>query len=334
MSQARGYAVFEPDGSLTPFEYTLGEIGPEEVEIRVEYCGVCRSDLGMIGNHFGSTQFPLIPGHEVIGTVEALGPVAKGLKIGQRVGLGWYSGSCMHCRSCLAGQHNVCDTAESTLFGRHGGFADRVRCSWEWAVPIPDGVDPRSAGPLLCAGVTVFDPLIKYGIKPLDRVGVIGIGGLGHLALKFLNKWGCDVTAFTSSAAKEADAIAMGAHHVVNSSDEAAIGKIAGSLDLVLSTVDVSLNWDAYLAALRPGGRLHMVGMVVEPVSVSSFSVMGQKSLSGSPSGSPGAIQEMLEFCARHDIQPIVEEFPMAEVNAAIAHLESGKARYRIVLAN
>lgn len=334
MIEVHGYAAFEPHGALKPFTYELGPIGAEDVDIRVEYCGVCRSDLSMIGNHFGATRFPMVPGHEVIGVIEALGPQAKGLRIGQRVGLGWYSGSCLHCRSCMSGHHNLCSTAETTLVGRHGGFADRVRCRWEWAVPIPDKVDPRSAGPLLCAGITVFNPLVQLGIKPLDRVGVIGIGGLGHLALMFLNKWGCEMTAFTSSAGKEDEAIAMGAHHVVSSRDAAALKKIAGSLDFVLSTVDVSMNWDAYLAALRPGGKLHLVGIVLEPVQISAFSVMGEKSLSGSPSGSPGVIREMMEFCARHDIRPITEEFAMSDVNDALAHLEAGKARYRIVLAN
>jgi len=182
-------------------------------------------------------------------------------------------------------------------------------------------------------GVTVFGPIAHFGIRPTDRVGVVGIGGLGHLALQFLNAWGCEVTAFTSNATKHAEALAMGAHHVATSTDAGDIARLAGSLDLVIVTVNVPLDWGAILSTLGPRGRLHFVGAVLEPVPVPVFSLLdGQKSITGSPIGSPAAMAKMLEFCARHRIEPQVEHFPMSRVNEALDHLRAGKARYRIVL--
>jgi uncharacterized zinc-type alcohol dehydrogenase-like protein len=191
------------------------------------------------------------------------------------------------------------------------------------------------AGPLFCGGITVFNPIVQFGVQPTDRVGVIGIGGLGHLAVQFLSKWGCDVTAFTSTDAKADEAREMGAHHVVNSRDAGQLEAVAGSFDFILSTVNADLEWDSYLAALRPRGRLHLVGAAPSPIPVPAFGVIpGQKSVSGSPLGAPATTATMLEFCARHGIEAVTEHFPMSEVNEALDHLRSGKARYRIVLDN
>ncbi len=283
------------------------------------------------------TAYPLVPGHEVIGTVVAVGEQAKNVTVGQTVGLGWNSGSCQHCRQCLSGNQNLCPEAEATIVGRPGGFADKVRCHWAWAVSLPEGIDTATAGPLFCAGSTVFNPLVQFGVKPTDHVdvGVVGIGGLGHLALQFLNKWGCEVTAFTSSDAKGEEARTLGAHNVVSSRDDGQLKAISGSLDFILSTVNVPLDWDGYFAALAPKGRLHTVGVVPDPIPVPAFTLLaGQKSLSGSPVGSPTTTAQMLDFCARHGIAPITETFPMSEVNAALEHLRAGKARYRVVLTN
>jgi uncharacterized zinc-type alcohol dehydrogenase-like protein len=235
----------------------------------------------------------------------------------------------------MSGDHNMCASTEGTIVGRHGGFADRVRCDAAWATPLPEGVDALSAGPLFCGGITVFNPIVQMGVRPTDRVGVIGIGGLGHMALMFLNKWGCEVTAFTSTGPKADEARAMGAHRVVNSRDEKAIGAEAGRFDFILSTVNVTLHWDAYIGALGPRGRLHTVGAVLEPMAVTAFPmIMGQKSLSGSPLGSPATTADMLDFCARHTIKPVIETFPMSKANEAMEHLRAGKARYRVVLTN
>jgi uncharacterized zinc-type alcohol dehydrogenase-like protein len=309
-----------------------GPLGAEEVEVAVEYCGLCHSDISILNNEWGLSQYPAILGHEVIGRVTAVGPNAKGLAVGRRVGVGWNSGSCMHCRQCLSGSHHLCAEVQMTIVGHRGGFASHIRSHWAWAIPLPEGLNFADAGPLLCGGVTVFAPLHMYA-TPTSRVGIIGIGGLGHMAVKFAAAYGCEVTAFTSSENKFAEAKGFGANHVVSSRDPAAIGKLAGSLDLVISTVNVPLDWDAMIGTLAPYGRLHIVGAVLEPIPVGAFSlIMQQRSVSGSPTGSPVTIETMLDFAARHQISPQTEHFPMSKVNEAFARLESGKARYRIVL--
>lgn len=335
MTTIKSYAVTTKGKPLEPFEYEAGALRDEQVEIAVEYCGICHSDLSMIENEWGMTQFPLVPGHEVAGRIVALGSHAKGLKVGQRVGLGWMSESCMACPQCLSGDHNLCTTAEQTIVARPGGFANRVRCHWAWAVPLPDALDSSAAGPLFCGGITVFNPIVQFGVRPTDRVGVIGIGGLGHMALMFLQKWGCEVTAFTSSDSKHEEAKRLGAHRVVNSRDASQLKNIRGSLDFVISTVNVEMAWSAILEALAPRGRLHFVGAVLKPVPVSAFALIGgQKEISGSPIGSPATTAQMLEFSARHGIAPVTEIFPMSRVNDALEHLRAGKARYRVVLKN
>ncbi|PTX98593.1 NAD(P)-dependent alcohol dehydrogenase [Opitutus sp. ER46] len=332
-TKINAYAALSPRAPLQPFAYEPGPLGPEQVEIKVETCGICHSDLSMLDNEWGMTKYPIIPGHEVTGTVVATGPQAKRVKVGDRVGLGWNSGSCLACPACLAGDHNLCVDVEGTIVGRPGGFAERVRCHWVWATPIPAGVDPISAGPLLCGGITVFNPIVEFRVRSTDRVGVVGIGGLGHLALQFLNKWGCEVTAFTSSDSKRDEARRLGAHHAVNSKDAAALKQIAGTLDFLLVTVNAPLDWKALLATLAPKGRMHFVGAVLEPIPIAAFGLIsGQKSVSGSPTGSPATVDKMLAFCARHQIAPQVERFPMSRVNDALTHLREGKARYRVVL--
>jgi len=331
----RAYAAAAPKAALTAIDYAPGPLGDEQVEIAVAYCGICHSDLSMIDNEWGNTRYPLVAGHEIIGTITALGAHTKGLRIGQRVGLGWYAGSCMHCDECMSGHHNLCREGEQTIVGRHGGFAESVRSNWSWALPLPDALDAKAAGPLFCGGLTVFSPIVDFDVRPTDRVGVIGIGGLGHMALKFLRAWGCDVTAFTSSASKADEARGFGAHHVVATNDAKALKQLAGSLDFILVTSNVTLDWNALLAALAPRGRLHVVGAVLEPMPVPAFALIGgRKSLSGSPLGSPAVAAQMLEFCARHRILPQVEMFPMSRINDALAHLRAGKARYRLVVEN
>ncbi|HPR65215.1 MAG TPA: NAD(P)-dependent alcohol dehydrogenase [Thermoanaerobaculia bacterium] len=327
------YAATRAKGPLEPFTYDLSEIGPEQVDIRVEFCGLCHSDLSMLDNDWGMTAYPFVPGHEVVGTIERTGEHVKGLSVGDRVGLGWFSGSCMHCAQCLSGSHHLCAGNEQTIVGRYGGFADIVRGHWAWATPIPKELDQAKVGPLFCGGITVFNPILKAGVLPTDRVGVIGIGGLGHMALQFLNKWGCEVTAFTSSPGKEEEARSMGAHRVVNSRDADALRAYVGYFDFILNTTNVSLDWPVYLELLGPKGVFHTVGAVLEPMGVPAFSLItGEKSVAGSPLGSPALTRTMLEFCARHTIAPVTEEFAMKDINEAFDHLRSGKARYRIVL--
>jgi alcohol/geraniol dehydrogenase (NADP+) len=331
----RAFAAQKPKGPLEPFEYEPGPLGDGQVEIAVSHCGVCHSDLSMLDNDWGQTKYPFVPGHEVTGTVRAVGARVRTVKPGDRVGLGWFAGSCMHCRHCMGGDHNLCPTAEQTIVARHGGFADTVRASEEWAVPLPAGLNPASAGPLFCGGITVFNPLVQFDVRPTHKVGIVGIGGLGHMAVQFANKWGCEVFAFSSTPGKEAELKGLGAHQVVNSRDDAAMAKLAGVLDFILVTVNVSLNWPGYVNALAPRGRLHFVGAVGEPVALPVFPLlMGQKSMGGSPLGSPATTAQMLEFAARHNIAPVTETFPLSKANDAIERVRSGKVRYRAVLAN
>jgi alcohol/geraniol dehydrogenase (NADP+) len=310
----------------------LGALGAEDVEVAVEHCGLCHSDVSVLNNEWGNSQYPAVLGHEVVGCVTAVGTATKGVKVGQRVGVGWTAASCMHCRQCLSGDQHLCPQAVPTILGHRGGFASHVRCHWAWAVPLPERLKYAEVGPLLCGGVTVFHPLDLYA-KPTSRVGIVGIGGLGHMAVKFADAYGCDVTAFTSSESKFEEARGFGAKHVVSSRDSAAIKKLAGMIDLLIVTVNAPLDWDAMIGTLAPNGRMHVVGAVPEPIPVAAFSLIGgQRSISGSPTGSPMDIATMLEYAARHDVTPQTEHFPMSRINEAFQRLQAGKARYRIVL--
>jgi uncharacterized zinc-type alcohol dehydrogenase-like protein len=329
----KAYAAFEPKGELKPFEYDPGELKAHEVEIDVHYSGICHSDLSVIDNEWGMTQYPVVPGHEVVGMIAKVGDHVKNLTVGQIVGLGWHAGYCNACVLCHSGDHNLCATAQPTIIGHHGGFADKVRADANSVVPIPDGVELESAGPLFCAGITVFNPLVQFDVKPTDKVAVIGIGGLGHLALQFLNAWGCEVTAFTSSEEKKREALGLGAHHTLNSRDQSDIEAAAGRFDLIISTVNVKLDWNLYLSALKPRGRLHFVGATLDPLDINVFSLlMGQRSVSGSPVGSPSSIARMLEFASLHNIKPVIEKFSFDDINEALTRLRSGQTHYRIVL--
>lgn len=331
--KVNAYAALEPKGKLMPFSYELDELGSEQVDIKVSYCGICHSDLSMINNDWGLTKYPLVPGHEIVGEIINIGAAVKNVKVGDKVGLGWFSASCMSCQECMEGSHHLCASNEGTIVGRHGGFADFVRGHWSWAIPLPEAIDMSKAGPLLCGGITVFNPIILANVKPTDTVGVIGIGGLGHMALKFLKNWGCEVIAFSSNPSKKEQILAMGANKVINSTSPEELSSIAGKLNFILNTTNVSLDWNSYLTTLAPKGKLHTVGAVLEPMAIPSFSLIGgEKSVGGSPLGSPALTKTMLDFCVRHNIYPTTEEFPMDKANEAIQHLEEGKARFRIVL--
>lgn len=321
--------------SLKPFQYEPAALGPHDVEIAITHCGICHSDIHLIDNDWSMSSYPLVPGHEIIGTVADAGPAVKNLKQGQRVGVGWQRGSCLVCEQCVGGDENLCAESRATCVGNHGGFADRIRMDSRFAFAIPETLASENAAPLLCGGATVYSPLKHYGVVPPMRVGVIGIGGLGHLALQFANAFGCEVTAFSSTPEKEKEARDFGAHHFIASTNPAALKKAAGSLDFILSTVFASLDWNTYLQLLRPNGRLCFVGVPAAPIQVHIGSILsGQKSICASVIGSRGTIREMLDFAARHDIEAMTEVMPLADVNKALEKLRANKARYRMVLRN
>lgn len=332
MSKVEAWVASGPKSKFVKQEIDLGPLGDEEVEVAVEHCGICHSDLSVLNNEWGNAKYPAVLGHEIAGRVVRVGPAAKGIKVGQKVGIGWSSGSCMHCRQCMSGNHNFCPESAATIIGHNGGFASRVRAHWAYAFPIPEKLPLAEIGPLLCGGITVFNPLATY-IKPTDRVAIVGIGGLGHLAVKFAAAFGCEVTAFTSSESKFQEARDFGAQIVVSSKDSSAIQKLKGKFDLILVAVNVPLDWSAYISALAPKGRLHFVGVVTEDIPIQIFPLLvSQLSISSSPIGPPAAISDMLDFASRHQITPKTEHFPMSQINKAFEHLEAGKARYRIVL--
>ncbi len=328
------YTVASSGQAFSLSDLSLPDLGPGQVEIQVERCGICHSDLSMKNNDWGITTYPFVGGHEIVGKIVQVGAFVSHLAVGQRVGVGWYSGACLTCPVCLRGDQNLCPSAEATIVGRPGGFAERVLAQAIWCTPIPEGIDPASAGPLFCGGITVFNPIVQNGIVATDRVAVVGIGGLGHLALQFLSAWGCEVTALSTNPAKEAEARSMGADHFVNTAENANLKALKDAFDLILVTVNVALDWPLYLSMLNRRGTLHVVG-AAPPVTVPTGELIEyQKSVTGSPLGSPALVQTMLEFCARKQIAPITQSFPMSEINEAFAVLEAGNARYRLVLEN
>jgi len=318
---------------LVPYDIQWGELKPDEIEIEVEHCGICHSDLSVLNNEWGGSQYPLVPGHEIIGKIKTLGHHVQHLSIGQRVGIGWYCRSCLHCHPCISGNAHLCQESKATIMGHTGGFSERVRAQANWAIPIPEGLNPSLSAPLLCAGTTVFAPFLIHSISPVAKVAVIGIGGLGHLALQFAKAWGCDVTALTSSTSKEKEAKLFGAHQVVFIEDHQKISQLKGKFDLILVTVNVSLDWPALIDMLAVNGIFHVVGAILTPIPIHAFQLItGQRKISGSPTGSPATMVTMLDFANRHQIYPKVERFSLNDVNKALEKLKSGQARYRLVL--
>jgi alcohol/geraniol dehydrogenase (NADP+) len=335
MSLIQGLAAHAAGAELLPFRYDPGELGSQEVEIGISLCGVCHSDLHLISNDWGNSQYPFIPGHEIVGTVTAVGAEVRSLKVGQRVGLGWQSNSCGICEWCTSGMENLCASSEATCVRRHGGYADRVRANARFVVPVPEALSSEEAAPLLCGGITVYNPLRSHGINPASRVGVVGIGGLGHMAIQFARVFGAEVTAFSSTPGKEEEARELGAHNFVNTRETKSLREIAGSLDFILTTVNADQDWGIFVQVLRPTGTLCFVGAPRSPVSVHAFQLVGGlRSITGSPIGSPHMLREMLDVAARHNVKAKTERFAMARANEAIEKVKKNKVRYRAVLAN
>jgi uncharacterized zinc-type alcohol dehydrogenase-like protein len=335
MAQIQGLAAHAAGAELLPYHYDPGALGPLEVEIAITHCGICHSDLHLISNDWGISQYPFIPGHEIVGKVAAVGSEVRSLEVGERVGLGWQSNSCGHCEWCTKGMENLCPESEGTCVHRNGGYADSVRANARFVIPIPEALESENAAPLLCAGITVYNPLRNNGVNPSSRVGVIGIGGLGHLAIQFAQVFGAEVTAFSTSADKEDEARTLGAHGFVNSRDSKQMKELAGTQDFILSTVNADQDWGMYLQALRPTGKLWFVGVPPSPVSVHAFPLIsGLRSIGGSPTGSPFLLREMMDVAARHGVKAQTELFAMAKANEAIEKVKKNKVRYRAVLAN
>jgi uncharacterized zinc-type alcohol dehydrogenase-like protein len=325
-------------GSGQPLEimaYKVGPLGDREVEIKVTHCGICHSDLSMIDNEWHMTRYPIVPGHEIIGTVSAFGRGVRSLAIGQRVGLGWQSGSCGGCEWCASGKEHLCAQEEWTIVGRNGGWADFVRADARFMVPIPNGIASADAAPLMCAGTTVFSPLIHCGVVSTMRAAVVGVGGLGHLAVQFLAKLGCEVTAISSTHSKDEEARQLGASRFIATKNSDELQRAARSFDFILVTVSADMPWRDHLGALRPEGTLCLVGIPESDLKVPPFDiVLPERRVVGGRAGSPGDTARMLHFAAEHGVRPMIESFKMSDLNSALARVREGKVRYRAVLEN
>lgn len=303
--------------------------GDHEIDVEVMTCSVCHSDVHLLDGDWGDVKRPLIPGHEIIGRVIRAGPKA-GYVPGTVVGIGWQSGCCYNCTACKTGREHLCTGGKvRTCVGRQGGFASEVRCDWRFAFELPSTLDLRTAAPLLCAGLTVFSPLERLGAKPGMRVGVVGIGGLGHLALQFARAMGAEVVAFDPNDDKRDMVLSLGALDLIDSG-----GPLPkDSVDLLLITTHATLDWTAWLGVLKLEGTLCLCGVPGHPLRLSPDPLMDeQKKITGSVIGSPATMRRMLDTAARNSVAPIVERLPLAKANEAVARVRAGNARMRIVL--
>lgn len=323
---------------LVPWTYEQQALGPFECLLRVLACGLCSSDLHMVDNNWGMSRYPLVPGHEVIGEVTEIGSRVGQLAVGDRVGVGWQRSACFQCSDCTRGTEHLCNQGyQATLADGYGGFAEQMVADSRFCFPIPDGLPNDVAGPLLCGGITVYSALHTVGMTPgrePQEIGVIGLGGLGHLAIQFAAKSGHRVTVFTSSEEKAAAASRLGAHQTIVTQQDGRPAKHPDRpLDLLISTVPSQLPWNAYVELVRPGGAITFVGV---PPGLASLPldtiIFNRRRLLTSSIASRPMIRETLEVAARLGVQPTIETFPLADINRAIRRLRDGQVRYRVVL--
>jgi uncharacterized zinc-type alcohol dehydrogenase-like protein len=312
----------------------MPQLGEHDVRVSVSHCGVCFTDIHAIDDFYGITTFPFVPGHEIVGYVEALGSEVAGLAEGDRVGVGWQGRSCERCEWCAQGEEQLCqDIAEMGTWERHGGFASSVTVDGRFAFPLPAPMAPEVAAVLMCAGIAVYSPLRTYATESGQHVGILGVGGLGHLAIQFAHALGCEVTALSASPSKEPEAAVLGADHFVVTGDRDRMRPIDDAFDLVLCTAHGAIDWEELLMTLRKRGRLVVVGFPDVSMNPTDL-VVHELSVTGSFIGSRTAIHEMLSFAQDQGVTPRIEQLPMADVNDAIRRLKENRARYRIVLSN
>jgi len=333
-SKVLGYAARAVGQPLEPITYEPPKLGEHDVRVSVTHCGVCHSDIHAIDNYYGITTFPFVPGHEIVGHVSAVGHAASGLKEGDRVGIGWQGRSCMQCEWCLQGEDQLClDIVPSGTWVPYGGFSSSVIADSRFVYPLPDDMPSELAAVLTCAGITVYSPLRSYATRPAQKIGIIGVGGLGHLALQFARALDYDVTAISSSPEKKQEALAFGADHFLSSDNQESLREAMLNFDLLLCTASGKINWEALLNILKKNGRLVLIGF--PDVEFNSTELVArQLSITGSFLGNRATMREMLSFAQAHSIVPKVELMPMTEVNEAIQKVKENKARYRIVLFN
>lgn len=328
-----GWAALAEGRDLEPLDYPSPTLGDLDIRVAVSQCGLCFTDIHAIDDLYGITTFPFVPGHEIVGQVEARGSAVSDLKEGDRVGIGWQGRSCERCSWCVRGEEQLClDIGNASTCERHGGFADSVTVDSRFACPLPERMAPDVAAVLMCAGVAVFTPLRRYAAECGGHVGIYGVGGLGHLAIQFAHALGYQVTAFSSSAAKEEEALGFGADRFVVLGDRSRMRSFDYAVDLMLCTARGNIDWEELTNAMAKRGRIVLVGF--PDVSIPPTNLVAHElSITGSLLGNHATIREMLSFADAHGIAPRIEQLPMSQVNAAIARLKSNRARYRIVLA-
>ncbi|MCY1077703.1 NAD(P)-dependent alcohol dehydrogenase [Archangium lansingense] len=342
MLKTSAYAAAAAGKPLAPYSFEQREPGPHDVLIDILYCGVCHSDIHQARDEWGGSIYPMVPGHEIIGRVRQVGQHVKKLKVGDMAGVGCMVDACRDCSSCRQDLEQFClkgvaYTYNSTELDRktptHGGYASQIVVAEHFALKVPAGLDPASAAPLLCAGITTYSPLRQWNCKKGDRVGVVGLGGLGHMAVKFAVSMGAEVTVLSTSRAKEADARRLGAQAFEVTRDEATFKRLAGRLDLIIDTISAQHDYNQYLSLLRPQGAMVLVGVPPEPAPVAAFSLIGgNKRLAGSSIGGIAETQEMLDYCAKHQIVSDIEIIPIQKINEAYERMLKGDVRYRFVI--
>ena len=342
MPRTLAYAAPAAGKPLVPFAFDRREPLAHDVDIDVRYCGVCHSDLHQARDEWSGATFPMVPGHEIVGTVRRVGAAVTRVKVGDLVGVGCLVDACRTCTPCRHDTEQFCEAGPAFTYNgtemdrvtpTFGGYATRVVVTERFVLKMPTNIAPEAAAPLLCAGITTYSPLKQWGCKPGDRVGVVGLGGLGHMAVKLAVAMGAEVTVFSTSRAKEADARRMGATDFVETRDPAVFASLARRFDLVIDTVSAAHDYNLYLATLRPHGAMVVVGAPPAPTPVSAFAlIMGNRRLAGSLIGGIRETQEMLDFCGAHRIGSDVEVIPIQQINAAYERLLKGDVRYRFVI--
>jgi uncharacterized zinc-type alcohol dehydrogenase-like protein len=340
--KTNGYAAQSPTTPLAPFSFDRRDLRPNDVAMEVLYCGVCHSDLHTARNDWGGTVYPAVPGHEIVGRVTGIGADVTRYKIGDRVAVGCIVDSCQHCDQCHKGEEQYCRNGRTDTYNapdritgdnNFGGYSKHLVVREEFVLRVPDGLDLAKTGPLLCAGITTYSPLRTWNVGPGSRVGVIGLGGLGHMAVKLAAAMGAHVTVMSRTADKKADALALGADELLVSTDPKAMKTAASTFDLIIDTVPVKHSIDPYMPLLDIDGTLVIVGQVGplnEPSTVPA--ILGRRRVAGSLIGGIAETQEMLDFCARKNILPDVEMIRMDQINEAFDRMERADVRYRFVI--
>jgi len=329
-----GYSANAVGQKLEPFEYASPELKEHEVRVSITHCGVCHTDIHAIDDYYGITTFPFVPGHEIVGHVTELGPAVIGLKEGDRVGIGWQGRSCGKCEWCLKGETQLCMEIENTtVMVPYGGFSSSVVADYQFAYLLPSTMPSQDAAVLMCAGVTVYSALRTYVTSPALKVAIVGVGGLGHLAVQFARAFGCEITAISSSPAKKEQALGFGADHFIDSNDIDSMQQASFQYDLVVCTATDGIQWERLLNTIKKRGRMVLLGFPDMTFNSTNL-VAHDLSVTGSLLGNPPTMREMLSFAQQHGITPMVELMPMSKVNEALRKVKQNEARYRIVLVN